>query len=56
MLMSEKKYSIEDILRALEVSGIKATHTRKQFFDVLIPENKNISHTDQLEKCLSEGF
>lgn len=55
-IMDEKKYTMEDILRALEVSGIQATHVRKKFFNALIPNNEKMSYDDQLEKCLSEGF
>lgn len=54
--MTEETYTMEQILRALEVSGIKATHTRKKFFDALLSEPEKLTENQQLEKCLTDGY
>jgi len=55
--MNNKLYSMEEILRALDVSGIKLVSTRKKFFDALISEEKKITEEEQqIIRCLSDGY
>ena len=51
-MTEEKTYTMDQILKALEVSGIKATHTRKKFFDALLSDNDKLTEDEVLEEAL----
>ena len=51
-MTEEKTYTMEDILRAFEVSGIRLVSTRKKFFDALLSDNDKLTEDEVLEEAL----
>ena len=52
---TKEKYTIEDIEKALYISGIRLTSQTEKFLKVLVSD-KESTEAERIEKTLSEGY
>lgn len=55
-MIEEKTYTMDQILKALEVSGIKLVATRKKFFDAILSQEDKLTEEEQIERVRTMGY